>query len=636
MAKKNQDFTYEYNPVKETVGGKQAEKVVWSTISLNKAIEAIKQGLPLKANPFCGKNTKLLRPDLVYRRTKEEIDDYIRCAEDPVYFASKCYLMTPTGLQQCVLRDYQEDYLKHIQNNRFSVFLSCRQSGKSTTTAIACLWKILFNVDKSGLILSKSCPAGQDLLKKLKDMYMYLPYYLKCGTYKWNQSEISFDNNSSISTESFSPTAGLGKTINFLILDEFAWCPPSDVELFYNNIIPTITADTTSNICIMSTQNGFNLFYKIYTAAVEGKNIYAPFKVDWYQVPMWDAATQSWKKRDEKWKQEMIGVLGSEEAFYYQYGTQFSVSDNCIVSRQAMEQIHKDERVFTALSPEDYENKSISLTLQYIDNLRWDPEFNLEELNNKRFIILADLAEGGGGDYTVFHIIEVIDKDTFKQIGYWLSNKVDLQHAALEYWLLVCQLFNNGNTLLSIEWNTYGALFYEYIKNYNESEYDQDSSWRLNIPKCIDGIDMDIIIKYLKESIENRALDTGKISSKYIPGIRFNSGNKHIACSLLKMDLESGKIIINDVTTINELENFEDKNGNGSYAAKNGHDDIIMTLCQIPMLKQTPKFKNFIEELETDVHKQQLYGNDTSIYIYSSYGFNINTQFYPSIHSNHI
>ena len=62
-------------------------------------------------------------------------------------------------------------------------------------------------------------------------MYLYLPYHLKIGTMKWNQTEISFDNNSTIATESFSPTAGLGKTINFLILDEFAWCPPNDVEL---------------------------------------------------------------------------------------------------------------------------------------------------------------------------------------------------------------------------------------------------------------------------------------------------------------------------------------------------------------------------------------------------------------------
>ena len=120
------------------------------------------------------------------------MEDYIKCMQDPVYFASKCHLMTPQGLQPCILRDYQIDYLRHLQQHRFSIFLSCRQSGKSTTTAIYCLWTILFNTDKQGLILSKSGPAGQDLLSKTKDMFLYLPYHLKCGVMKWNQSSISF------------------------------------------------------------------------------------------------------------------------------------------------------------------------------------------------------------------------------------------------------------------------------------------------------------------------------------------------------------------------------------------------------------------------------------------------------------
>lgn len=121
----------DFNPIKETVGGKKAERVVWSTNIINIALEAIEQGKPLKASPFYMKNTKLLKPELVYKRTKEEIEDYIKCKTDPVYFASKCYLMTPEGLRPCKLRDYQIGYLHHLQQNRFSIFLSCRQSGKT-------------------------------------------------------------------------------------------------------------------------------------------------------------------------------------------------------------------------------------------------------------------------------------------------------------------------------------------------------------------------------------------------------------------------------------------------------------------------------------------------------------------------
>ena len=131
MGKKKKEFEYEWDPIKEQKDGQKAQAVIWSTKILNAAVDGIKKGLPLKANPFIGKNTKLLKPDLVFRRTAEELDEYIKCKLDPVYFASKCYLMTPEGLQPVELRDYQVDYLRHLQKNRFSIFLSCRQSGKS-------------------------------------------------------------------------------------------------------------------------------------------------------------------------------------------------------------------------------------------------------------------------------------------------------------------------------------------------------------------------------------------------------------------------------------------------------------------------------------------------------------------------
>lgn len=154
------DEEYEFNPVKEQIGGKEAERVIWTTSVINKAITAIGKGQPLKANPFIGKNTKLLKPNLLYKRTQEEMDDYIKCKLDPVYFASKCFLMTPEGLKPCKLRDYQEDYLHHLQNNRFSIWLSCRQAGKSFS---------LFSTVK---ILIKNNSRFVNKLKKIDYFYI--------------------------------------------------------------------------------------------------------------------------------------------------------------------------------------------------------------------------------------------------------------------------------------------------------------------------------------------------------------------------------------------------------------------------------------------------------------------------------
>lgn len=592
---KYDSLEFDWDPVKYAKDGKQAQAVIWSTNVINAAVDAIRKGLPLKANPFIGKNTLLLKPDLVFRKTDEEIEDAIKCMQDPVYFASKCHLMTPTGLRNVKLRNYQEEYLNHLKNNRFSILLSCRQAGKSVTTAIYCLWTVLFNIDKNALLLSKSGPAGVDLLKKIKDMYLHLPYYLKAGTMKWNQTEISFDNNSSISTEPFSPTAGLGKTINMLILDEFAWCPPNDVELFYNNIIPTVTTISNSNVAILSTQNGKNLFYNLWHGAETKKNIYAPFKVDWWQVPQYNVETGEWEKRTEEWKEMMIGVLGSEQAFYYQYGTQFLSSDKCLLSREIISKLRDNTYLFESIDKIKFPYAYFSLKKQF---LCFDPQFDLTKLKTEYFIILCDLAEGGGNDYTVFNILMVVGKDKFKQVGYWRSNTVDLELAALELWVMYAQIFNSEKCIVSLEWNTYGALFYNYLVQYNDNEYKPEYAWRFLINRQGE-FDITSIVHYKKGSQEEEIAGVnGKKFKNLIPGIRFNSSNKKTACALLKMIIEQEDFTTTDLVTISEFENFEDSNGNGSYEASFGHDDIVMTLCQIPMIKNTARYKSFIEEYE--------------------------------------
>ena len=608
MGKK--ELTYEFDPVKDQKGNEQAQSVVWSTKSLHMAVDAITKGLPLKVNPFIGNNTKLLKPELVFKRTEEEINEYVHCMQDICYFAEKCYVMTPEGLKRIKLRDYQVKYLRHLESNRFSIYLAARQSGKSVVTAIYCLWKILFNVDKQGLILSKSGAAGVDLLKKIKDMFLNLPYYLKPGIYKWNQTSIAFDNNSTIGTEAFSQTAGLGKTINFLILDEFAWCPPNETELFYMNIIPTITTMPDSNVCIMSTQNGFNFFHTIWVGANEtGKkwNGYAPFKTDWYEVPNYNMEKHCWEKRDEAWKQKMIGVLGGEANFYYQYGTNFSASDKCIIHRVKLSELHDDEIKFLNIPDlqkyyiDNYNTELyLPISILHPEALYFDPTFDLNELKTGYFIVLCDLAEGCGGDYTTFNIIQITDKDRFKQVGYFHSNEVNLELSALEFWLLFTQLFSMDHFIVSIEWNTYGQLFYTYITSLNDSDYMTEYYWRFNISL---EFDMSSIVRYTtKFEVEEQGIKLKK--TKKIPGIRLTASNKVTACSL------NGYIIIRDYFTISEIENFEDKNGSGSYAASYGHDDIVMTLVQIPMLQQTARYKSLLEDMSEPNLQQMNYDNN--------------------------
>lgn len=120
-----------FNPVKEDLSGANAKRAIWSSRSLDLALEGLKQGRKLVANPFYENNTKLLKGDLVFDRTPEEIQEWLRCKNDIIYFVEKyCKLMTPEGIRNVKLRDYQENYLRHLMDHRLSIYLACRQCGK--------------------------------------------------------------------------------------------------------------------------------------------------------------------------------------------------------------------------------------------------------------------------------------------------------------------------------------------------------------------------------------------------------------------------------------------------------------------------------------------------------------------------
>lgn len=595
-------------------------------------------------------NLYLTKPFDIYKITLEN-GYFLECADEHIVFNEDFkeiyvdqlnigdYIQTDEGLKKIINIEHNNtklcmgDITVNDDNHRF--YSNGILSHNSVTTAVFGLWKILFFSDKNGSILSKSGPAGKDLLKKIKDMYLYLPYHLKCGTLKWNQTEIAFDNNSTLSTEAFSPTACLGKTINLLILDEFAWCPPNDVSLFYENVIPTVTTIPDSNVCICSTQNGFNKFYEIWNGAITGKSIYHPYKVDWYQVPNWDPETRKWVKRTKDWKDMMVGVLGSEESFQYQYGTAFLTSNNCLISRERLSIMHQNEILY---SNNIIKNLSLLFChLQHFDSFYIDPNYDVYNFKKSNYIVLVDLAEGTDKDSTVFNIIEVIydiakDKVYFKHVAYWKSNEYDLLTCALEFWLLIQTLFKKeqSNVIVSLEWNTYGALFYNYLIQLNEKDYNKESIWRFHYAKELDHT---IFCRYKKTSSDEDII-SNKINnkSKLIPGIRWNGSNKKSSCALLKPLIENKELIINDIVTISEIENFEDKNNNGHYKASYGHDDIVMTFVQLPVVIQSVKYKEFIEDIKSSVNRNNFSQSEFDAYDYS--GVNLDTMEYiPNINN---
>ena len=556
----------DFNPIKEEIGGKKAHAMIWSTKTLNKAIEGIGQGRKLVANPFYENQTKLLKGDLVFKRTPEEIEEFKKCMNDIIYFANKyCKLMTPEGIKNIKLRDYQEAYLKHLVTNRLSIFLSCRQSSKTTSSAIFLIHYILFNVDKNSLVLGNKRKTAVEILDKIKKIYLELPFFLKPGVYKWNEGEVVFDNGCRCMAEATTINSGISFTFHCVLADEFAHISPNILDSFYNNLFPTITAGR-ARFMITSTQNGYNLFYRLYTAAVAGENEYKPFKVDWWQVPEWNPEKKCWEKRDEDWHKLQVANYGSEEAFNKQFGTSFSINSNTLIATKVIQQKEQEEVPFI--------NKD--LAINYGEYFFWEPDVVVEEIKNKPTCITIDIAEGIGGDYTTytFNSLKMIDDKVHSETyGYFHCNDKNVQECVQILKDFCIHYMDINNFVISLEYNLYGELFVKCMLE--EIEKDTPNMMKFN---------EDVFLKYFNEE-----------RTRYTMGKKITAKSKLLGLSLFKNQYEHGVIINKSAQFLNELTNFCDNKGNNTYQASYGHDDLVMSQMHIVFATENQRVKELAQ-----------------------------------------
>lgn len=558
-----------FNPVKEDTSGVQAKRAIWSSKSLDLALEGIKQGRKLVANPFYENNTKLLKGDLVFDRTIDEIQEWFRCKNDIIYFVEKyCKLMTPEGIKNVKLRDYQKKYLKHLVENRLSIYLACRQCGKTTTSAVFMLHYILFNVDKNALVLGNKRKTAVEILDKAKKIYLELPYFLKPGIYKWNEGEIVLDNGCRLMAEATTINSGISFTFHCVLADEFAHVMPNILDKFYNNLFPTITAGK-ARFMITSTQNGYNLFYRLYKAAEAGMNEYSAFKTDWHEVPEWNPDTRTWDKRDEAWHQLQVANYGSEEAFNAQFGTNFDISANTLIAQKVLSR--RNQRLHEFVEKE-------MPGVPFSSSWYWHPNFDPIDCKSSYLVLTTDIAEGGGGDSTVCCVHRFIEPGSNKLecVGYFKSNKLPREHATTSIQVFVSLMCHQDRTLLSFERNVYGEIFVKQMTENVEK----------GVPGCM-NFDPSVFVKYYNES-----------GTKFHYGIKITSGNKTTHCKLYKEEYEKDLLINDAAQYMVELSNFSD-DGHGKYAASFGHDDMVMAEVQLTFVRETLQYKLLRDEFES-------------------------------------
>ena len=350
-------------------------------------------GKKLPKNNCYLSNSKLKKENVQIDFDQDQIDEYIKCKTDIVYFCKNYVKIVHVdrGLIPFDMYDFQEDLVKHIDDNRFTATLCSRQVGKSITTVSWILHYILFNDYKRVGIIANKGSSARKVLGKLKLAYENLPHWIQQGVVEWNKGSIELDNGCTVEASSTAGDAARGDSLSVLFVDECAFIEPNLWEDFYSSTYSTISSGETTKIILISTAHGMNHYYKIYTDSKNKKSSFKHFEVDWRVVP----------GRDEKWKAETISNT-SKEQFSQEHENTFLGGTKTLISN------------------------SVLLTIPISDPMM-DLEKNHLKIYEKpikghTYVLSSDVSEGIGLDYQAFNIIDVTSYP-FKQVAVFRDNK---------------------------------------------------------------------------------------------------------------------------------------------------------------------------------------------------------------------
>jgi len=556
--------------IKEEIEKKRSNKKIWNTKKINETIISLEKGdKHIDTSCFFEGDIELKSPDIVFEYTPEELQEFSKCMADVTYFAKYCKIMTDDGNRYVNLRDYQVEALKIFQNNRNVVFLASRQIGKTVMTTIFIAWYICFHKERNILIVANKLSTTAEIIDKIRIIIKGLPFFLKPGIQANAVNSMKFDNGVRLYSQATTKTAAIGYTIHLLYADEFAHIHQNFIKEFYKSIYPTLSSSKISRIIITSTANGMNFFYDIYQGALEGKNSYVPYRVDWWQVP----------GRDEEWKRKEIANLGSEDLFNQEYGNQFMSNSRLLLDSETLKLLHRYKKKYV---PTDLdclvEYKELSEKLLFNKNV------NIDKLSNEKIIITIDLSDGVGRDYTVFNIFKlnvqsevqirknknIVDESSFfnvKQIGIFRSNTNSVDECATLLEKLCLNVFNPKKLCIIIEINFKGQIIYNRMER-NENFIADDIFF---------------FMKHSQDSVEEKL------------GVKITKENKEIYFRELRNLIKNKKIIVEEERTIEELSSFG-VSSHGKYVSQLQNDDAAMSTILLVPFFSSQYFFDMVED----------------------------------------
>ena len=489
-------------------------------------------------------NPNLKKANTPIEFSQENILEFMRCKEDPVYFANKHIKIVSIdeGLVPFRMYPFQKKLISNFHENRFNICKMPRQTGKSTTVVSYLLHYAVFNDNINIAILANKASTARDLLGRLQLAYENLPRWMQQGIISWNKGSLELENGSKISANSTSSSAVRGGSYNVIFLDEFAFIPNHIADDFFASVYPTISSGQKSKVIIVSTPRGMNHFYRMWHDAERSKNEYVPTEVHWSEVP----------GRDEEWKEQTIANT-SEQQFKVEFECEFLGSVNTLINPSKLKNLVYESPIQRNAGLDVYEGPQ----------------------KDHNYLITVDVARGLGNDYSAFVVFDITNFP-YKAVAKYRNNEIkpmlfpsiidDIGKAYNKAFIL-CEVNDIGDQVAS-------------ILNY-DLEYD-------NLLMCS------------QRGRAGQVVGAGFSGKRSQLGVRTTQAVKKLGCSNLKTLLEDDKILIIDYDIISELTTFSQKHN--SFEAEEGcNDDLAMCLVIFAWLVAQDYFK---EMTDNDVRKR--------------------------------
>jgi|TARA_B100001113_G_scaffold353081_1_gene356257 hypothetical protein len=479
-------------------------------------------------------NPNLKKSNVQQRFTKKQVAEYLKCAEDPIYFIRKYIKIVSLdeGIVPFNMYHFQEEMVTKFHENRFNIAKLPRQSGKSTIVTAYLLWYVLFNANVNVAILANKAPTAREMLQRLQLSYENLPKWLQQGIVGWNKGSLELENGSKILASATSSSAVRGMSFNIIFLDEFAFVPNHIADQFFSSVYPTISSGKTTKVIIISTPHGMNMFYKLWHDAERGANNYMATEVHWSEIPGRDAA----------WKQQTIENT-SEAQFRVEFECEFLGSVDTLISPSKLRVMPYEDPI--------QQNRGLAV---------------YEKVEaEKNYIVTVDVSRGVGNDYSAFCVMDTTTVP-YTMVARYKNNEIK----PIVFPNIVVDIAKNyNNAYILCEVNDIGGQVADII------QYD---------------LEYENLLMVAMRGRAGQQLGQGFSGKKTQLGIKMSTAVKQIGCSNLKALIEDDKLIIKDYDTIAELTTFIQKGQ--SFQAEDGcNDDLAMCLVIFAWMALQPYFK---------------------------------------------